>query len=135
MNKSINPNMHIKQNLNAEIEAWLAQGNAITTIQNSYEQRLKARPSHVVKFVSQEKTQKELKRLERIANQATEDQIHMFSTWLDEQKGRAKALVNVLGCAHSYISQIKSATRPCTKTRFEEIHQAMNIVEAREKYH
>jgi len=45
MNKLINPNMHIKQNLNAEIEAWLAQGNAITTIQNNYEQRLKARPS------------------------------------------------------------------------------------------
>ncbi|VXA53951.1 conserved hypothetical protein [Acinetobacter proteolyticus] len=135
MNKSINPNMHIKQNLNAEIEAWLAQGNAITMIQNSYEQRLKARPSHVVKFISPEKTQKELKRLERIANQATEDQIHMLSAWLDEKKGRAKALVNVLGCAHSYISQIKSATRPCTKTRFEEIHQAMKLVEVREKYH
>ncbi|ENX43329.1 hypothetical protein [Acinetobacter sp. NIPH 2100] len=135
MNKSINPNMHIKQNLNTEIEAWLAQGNVITKIQNTYEQRLKARPSHIVKFVSPEKTQKELKKIERVANQATAAQIQMFSQWLDAHKGRAKALVQILGCAHSYISQIKSATRPCTKARFEEIHQAMTIVEAREKYH
>ncbi|NNP74506.1 hypothetical protein A7P54_00260 [Acinetobacter sp. Ac_3412] len=135
MNKAINPNMHIKQNLDAEIEAWLAQGNVITKIQNTYEQRLKARPNHIAKFVSPEKIQKELKKSIRIANQATDAQIQMFSAWLDEKKGRAKALVSVLGCAHSYISQIKSATRPCTKTRFEEIHQAMNIVEAREKYH
>ncbi|MCH7313373.1 hypothetical protein [Acinetobacter sp. ANC 3882] len=135
MNKSINPNMHIKQNLNTEIEAWLAQGNVITKIQNTYEQRLKARPSHIVKFVSPEKTQKELKKIERVANQATAAQIQMFSQWLGAHKGRAKALVQILGCAHSYISQIKSATRPCTKARFEEIHQAMKIVEAREKYH
>jgi DNA-binding transcriptional regulator YdaS (Cro superfamily) len=58
----------------------------------------------------------------------------MLSTWLDAQKGRAKVLVEVLGCAHSYISQIKSATRPCTKARFEEICRAMQLVEAREKY-
>ncbi|ENW80917.1 hypothetical protein F909_02207 [Acinetobacter sp. ANC 3929] len=135
MNKSINPNMHIKQNLNTEIEAWLAQGNVITKIQNTYEQRLKARPSHIVKFVSPEKNQKELKKIERAANQAAEAQIQMLSQWLDAHKGRAKALVQILGCAHSYISQIKSATRPCTKARFEEIYQAMKIVEAREKYH
>ncbi|MCH7389641.1 hypothetical protein [Acinetobacter dispersus] len=135
MNKTINPNMHIKQNLDAEIEAWLAQGNVITKIQNTYEQRLKARPNHMAKFVSPEKSQKELKKSIRIANQTTDAQIQMFSQWLDAHKGRAKALVGILGCAHSYISQIKSATRPCTKARFEEIHQAMNIVEAREKYH
>ncbi|KYQ84076.1 hypothetical protein AWW72_10915 [Acinetobacter sp. NRRL B-65365] len=134
MSKAINPNMHIKQNLNAEIEAWLAKGNAITTIQSKFQAR-RVEYSKKLKAMRLEDEQKQLKKQKRIENQATEQQITTLSSWLNEHKGRAKALVEVLGCAHSYISQIKSFTRPCSKTRFEEIKQAMQRVEQGEKYH
>ncbi|MFI8035066.1 hypothetical protein ACH8I4_14450 [Acinetobacter sp. ABJ_C3_5] len=134
MGKAITPNMHIKQNLNAEIEAWLAKGNAITQIQTRFQPR-RVEYSKKLNAMRLEDEQKQLKKQKRIDNQATEQQITMLSNWLNQQKGRAKALVEVLGCAHSYISQIKSFTRPCSKSRFEEIKQAMHCVEQTEKYH
>lgn len=134
MGKAITPNMHIKQNLNAAIEAWLAKGNAITQIQTKFQPR-RVEYSKKLNAMRLEDEQKQLKKQKRIDNQATEQQITMLSNWLNQQKGRAKALVEVLGCAHSYISQIKSFTRPCSKSRFEEIKQAMHCVEQTEKYH
>lgn len=134
MGKAITPNMHIKQNLNAEIEAWLAKGNAITQIQTKFQPR-RVEYSKKLKAMRLEDEQKQLKKQKRIDNQATQQQITMLSNWLNQQKGRAKALVEVLDCAHSYISQIKSFTRPCSKSRFEEIKQAMHCVEQTEKYH
>lgn len=134
MGKAITPNMHIKQNLNAEIEAWLAKGNAITQIQTRFQPR-RVEYSKKLKAMRLEDEQKQLKKQKRIDNQATQQQIVMLSNWLNQHKGRAKALVEVLGCAHSYISQIKSFTRPCSKSRFEEIKQAMHCVEQTEKYH
>lgn len=134
MGKAITPNMHIKQNLNAEIEAWLAKGNAITQIQTKFQPR-RVEYSKKLKAMRLEDEQKQLKKQKRIDNQATEQQITMLSNWLNQHKGRAKALVEVLGCAHSYISQIKNFTRPCSKSRFEEIKQAMHCVEQTEKYH
>ncbi|EXB27685.1 hypothetical protein ACMXYY_05070 [Acinetobacter courvalinii] len=134
MGKAITPNMHIKQNLNAEIEAWLAKGNAITQIQTKFQPR-RVEYSKKLKAMRLEDEQKQLKKQKRIDNQATEQQIAMLSNWLNQHKGRAKSLVEVLGCAHSYISQIKSFTRPCSKSRFEEIKQAMQCVEQTEKYH
>lgn len=134
MSKAVNPNMHIKQNLNAEIEAWLAKGNAITMIQSRF-QAHRVEYSKKLKMMQLEDEHKQLKRQKRVDNQATEEQIRALGLWLDEQKGRAKALVEVLGCAHSYISQIKRFTRPCSKARFEEIKQAMQLVEQGEKYH
>ncbi|EXB47365.1 MAG: hypothetical protein LBQ29_15755 [Acinetobacter sp.] len=134
MGKAITPNMHIKQNLNAEIEAWLAKGNAITQIQTKFQPR-RVEYSKKLKAMRLEDEQKQLKKQKRIDNQATQQQITMLSNWLNQHKGRAKSLVEVLGCAHSYISQIKSFTRPCSKSRFEEIKQAMHCVEQTEKYH
>lgn len=134
MGKAITPNMHIKQNLNAEIEAWLAKGNAITQIQTKFQPR-RVEYSKKLKAMRLDDEQKQLKKQKRIDNQATEQQITMFSNWLNQHKGRAKSLVEVLGCAHSYISQIKSFTRPCSKSRFEEIKQAMHCVEQTEKYY
>lgn len=134
MGKAITPNMHIKQNLNAEIEAWLENGNVITQIQTKFQPR-RVEYSKKLKAMRLEDEQKQLKKQKRIDNQATQKQITMLSNWLNQHKGRAKSLVEVLGCAHSYISQIKSFTRPCSKSRFEEIKQAMHCVEQTEKYH
>lgn len=64
---------------------------------------------------------------------AKRDRVQFLIKWCDAKKGRVAKLTEVLGCACSYISQIKNYTRTCSNERLDEIRKAMKVVEKSEK--
>ena len=61
--------------------------------------------------------------------QAALAEIQALGRWCKERKGRGGDLCKELKVSHSFISQITSQARPCSKERYEQIKLAMEVVE------
>lgn len=73
------------------------------------------------------------KRAQQKEDQATLVEIKALDQWCKERKGRGRDLCRELKMAHSFISQITSQVRPCSKERYEQIKLAMKAIEKREQ--
>lgn len=73
------------------------------------------------------------KRARQKEDQATLAEIKALDQWCKERKGRGRDLCRELKVAHSFITQITSQVRPCSKERYEQIKLAMKAIEKREQ--
>lgn len=131
--KSTAPSIE-KQKLRASLEngvaEFLAAGGKIkqlnpadTTRDSFFNDRNMSRP----------KTRSERKREEHPVELATNEDLKAIKDWTAVKLGRGKLLCEQLGKGISYVSQLTSKTRPCSKEKLARIHAAMRKVEEREK--
>ena len=79
------------------------------------------------------KTRAERKREEKPVELATDAELKAIKDWIANKMGRGKLLCEQLGKGISYVSQLTSKVRPCSKEKLAVIHDAMEIIEKREQ--
>lgn len=79
------------------------------------------------------KTRAERKREEQAVELATDAELKSVKDWIGAKMGRGKLLCEQLGKGISYVSQMTSKVRPCSKEKLAVIHDAMEIIEKREQ--
>lgn len=123
-----------KEKLRAELDnsvtEFLANGGEIkqlsttdTTRDSFFNDRNMTRP----------KSRAERKQEEQPVELATAAELKAIKDWTAVKIGRGKALCIELGKGISYVSQLTSKTRPCSKEKLAKIHEAMEIIEKREQ--
>lgn len=75
---------------------------------------------------------KNMSKVLEVEKKATLTQVRSVQKWCNFKKGRAKEVCQAMGVAHGFLSQIFSGVRPCSVSRYEEIKEAMKIVEGKE---
>lgn len=120
----------LRASLDKDVAEFLAAGGEIkqlsvtdTTRDSFFNDRNMTRP----------KTRAERKREDEPVELATDAELKAIKDWTAVKIGRGKALCIELGKGISYVSQLTSKTRPCSKEKLAVIHAAMEKVEKREQ--
>lgn len=101
----------IKADLNAEVDAWLAEGNQIKVLPSYVYQ-----PRHGCPF-------------NRDEQDATRTQINRLNNWLAAKAGRVALLGQHTGIGNTYLSNIRRFLKPCKSGLYEKFESAMKAIE------
>ena len=119
-----------REQLENELTKFLAAGGEIKDLSSTdtsrdsfFNDRNMTRP----------KTRAERKREEQPVELATDAELKAIKDWIGAKMGRGKLLCEQLGKGISYVSQMTSKVRPCSKEKLAVIHAAMEIIEKREQ--
>lgn len=120
----------LRESLDEELAKFLAAGGEIkdlsptdTTRDSFFNDRNMTRP----------KTRAERKREEQPVELATDAELKAVKDWIANKMGRGKLLCEQLGKGISYVSQLTSKVRPCSKEKLAMIHEAIEKIEKREQ--
>ncbi|WP_156189154.1 hypothetical protein [Acinetobacter indicus] len=135
---------NLREQLDTELAEYLAKGGEIKHIPTGqsgepdalFNNRL-TKPKNAQKtmraVMASAVSEAHKKRARQKEDQVTLAEIQALDQWCKERKGRGRDLCRELKMAHSFISQITSRVRPCSKERYEQIKLAMEAIEKQEQ--